>query len=694
MSLQKELADNPLFRNSQEFITDRQREQRFRVARQRVAEDYYRGVFYTAVNWSGFTEVDPQLLNANAAAPMFKYVIDGAAAAMGMTPYAPDVSVTAFTPTMKAAADVLLSAVNAIYEANGGTQLRRRLQHNVLMTGDAFLEAYFDPMMEDTVLMTYDELLAFMEQAPDFPIRGVSQFDGTRVLVQGRWGGVRIRFIPPGRVLVPAGVDHFDNAPYFSVTYYMPIGEARELVEKVGGDPADMQPDNIGNTLTAAGASQQGSFGTMVNAMNDPDGTALTARANVCALTLYWHRQPDGRYTVIYLAGVPASRPVAIQEGIPEHFITHVPSWQQPGFFWSSPFSLQLTKHQRQLNIVRTLRFSDFIESPKRFMLTPVGSEIVALNNDIGMPQVNFMQSSAGGSPQVVEVSFSGTAEWCRTEERIIIEQMMMLGRLSDLQRGSIPDRISQGALTAAAEITSSSLEVVNDCVMNGLGQCLQKAVNLITRDPNPALSYPRVSLGSSGYGGWGAAKWSSAEMSAGLRVKMKRGVPLPQSVRERIELAEKLFTSGILQSPQQVFDIAAGYVDPQFVPIEVRNNRMVATTEVDAMISGVVIATPQGVVYQDGMPLIQPAQDHAVHVTEHEVRLSDPGLTPELKQLLMAHIAEHREIIAEERKQAQLEATKEAVINSIATQAGQIAAAGADKATPAAMPQPAAVSS
>lgn len=685
MNLQAALANDPIFLNSQEFISDRQMEQRFRIARQSVAEDYYRGVFYTAVNWSGYTEVDPELLNANAANPLFKYVIDGAAAAMGMIPYAPDVTIQAFTPTMRAAAEVLLSAVNAIYEMNGGTQLRRRLQHAVLMTGDAFLEAYFDPMMEDTVLMTPEELHAFRAESPDFPIRGVSQFDGTRLLVQGRWGGVRIRFIPPGRVLVPAGVDNFDNAPYFAVTYYLPVSEARELVEKVGGNPEDMKPDNIGNTRTAAGRNQQGVYGTMVTAMNDPDGTSLTARANVCALTLYWHRQPDGRYTVLYLAGVPASRPVAIQENIPEHFITHIPSWQQPGFFWSSPFSLQLTKHQRMINIVRTLRFSDFIESPKRFMLTPVGSEIIALNNDIGMPQVNFMQSSAGGSPQVVEVGFSSTAEWCRTEERILSEQMMMLGRLSDLQRGNIPDRISQGALTQAAEITSSTLEVVNDGVMKGLGQCLQKAVNLITRDPHPALTYPRLSLGSTGYGSWGVAKWSSAEMSAGLRVTMKRGVPLPQGVRERIELAEKLFTSGILKSPEQVFDMAAGYLDTTFEPIEVRNNRMVATTEVDAMISGAVVATPEGVAYVDGTPLIQPAQDHSVHVAEHEIRLSDPSLTPDLKQLLMAHVEEHRAIIAEERRQAQLEATKQAVINSIATQAGQIAAAGADKATPTA---------
>lgn len=644
-----------------------------------IYEDYYRGNFFRRFDYRwGWSVPDgemPDMFNPN----YIQFIADNAVAALTQQAIEPVVNAQPFNSTTAQMAAITQTVVRKFYRDAGGHEFYDTIAAQTYTQGDVFYRAVFDPHMEDTLILSADEL-EMMQRMPDFPNMApsfVSQYDERRFLVTMRAGGIRMQRINATQVFVPDGVMDLETAPWFAIVHVMPVVNAEEMLRDVPNAKLDQiraqAVTNRRSPLNSANNSFSGGYAFAYdNLPNSQESVYYTAEdQGLCVIHEEWVR--DGaEWSVRYYAGTDSPKLIGKVEPVRVFPFVHFHMNRSPNYFWACAPVGNLIKGQIAISKLRTHRLLTFLDSPGDMLIGPKGLEI---DNLTTAKSIQIVYYSGAVAPQVVRFENSQT-RFMAEFEQAIFQEMLMLGRVNALQMGQIPDRASQNALAMMNNISTSPMQRPERMIQNGIARLLEKAVRVF-RDSGPLATFPRIALGISPGSERLAEEWSNESLALPLSVTMEKRVPLPTSSDARYDMGMRLLQGGLFAPEndpalRRFRQFVSGEDSILFQSHFEEMSIHEAEAENRLILSGVVqlipdaeTLTPAGnntigaevrmvaLNTRTGEKLFKTTQDHLIHIDRHHRKLADPNLSPGVRQVLEQHmIGEHEAIVAEREKQ------------------------------------------
>ena len=646
-----------------------------RTAMTQLSENQVDGIqWYRFSRQLGYIYRDDEVM-AGMILNYLRYVLDLAHASLTANSFSPECYSVTNTPALNRAAQVGTTVLRDVYLRNGGAARQKFVAKTAMIRGSHFVRPEIDETALDSLILSPDRMQQFVNMSGMQPLN-IEPISEREVRGLFRLGHVAERDISCNNVVVPNGVESFKDTPWFSVTHYMPVEQVQKFCEEKGADPEQVKAARI-RDLRALNMSEefpiiQGSY-SFESREDSTESNLLSERSNVGVLTEFWNREDDGSWTCLYFANIDRDYYVGGEGGYTDHNYVMYSCWNRPGRFWPAPYTTDLIQIQRTINKVASVQLRHFIKSAKDMLFLPKGARILSIGAKEGTNIVEYSPLS-GHAPQFVSVGSS------------IMEQlsallgkyeglMLQFGKVSSSMQGEVPDRISEGALGMAYSQNNRTLGELSENFQQSEREKWKKELELVRNSPN--FNLPRIAtmLGSDGRPL--AMEWKNTDLSAHLLLQAKPSAEMPETVMERTARATELWAQGFfqpgLEGARDMFNQSVGtgktqapnddmqkYAEMQAI----EENQLIQIGQI-AIVPIVQVTGPQEdksmnkisimVNSQTGKPLVQPWQNHVVHLEVLDELIQNPSTPDPIRQMAVFHQAEHqRELQAAEAMQQQ----------------------------------------
>lgn len=677
----------------QQQLREAEKNKLARMAVTQLSENQYEGTqWYRFSRQFGYIYRDDEIMEGMIL-NYIRYCVDLAHSALTSTSYIPEAYSLTNTPSLNRSSKVGTVVLKDIFERNGGVARQKYIAKTFMIRGDHFVKLEIDDNLLDSLVLPQDQLQQFINLSGLQPIT-VEPASDTEYRAVFRLGHIVERDISSNHVVIPNGVEHFKDTPWFSVTHYMPLSQVQAFCEKMGADPEKVKPARIRDirslNMSQEFATVQSSYTYEVRE-DAVDGSTFTEKSNIAVMTEFWNKESDGTWTCLYFANINRDHYMGGEPGIIEHPYIHYGCWDRPGKFWSMPHTTDLIQIQRTINKLASVQLRHFIKSAKDIIFVPKGSRLVSIDAKEGTSIVEY-SALTGHAPQFVSVGSSIMQQL--TELLGMYEgKMLQLSRVSEAMQGDVPDRVSQGTMTMAYNQDRSTLGYLASKFEQAEREKWKKSLEIVRNSPN--FNLPRLAsmLGSDNRPL--AMEWKNSDLSAHLMINAKPSSSSPETLAERTARSMELWGLGFFQ-PQMAEARALfnEYVDSGQTPAPdddmqkyaemqaLEENQLIQTGQVQ-IVPIVQVTGPQQdkemnkisimVSSVSGRPLVQPWQNHAAHLEVLDELIQNPSTPEQIRQLAVFHQAEHQREMAAAQAQAAQSMYNDLSQQSIANAAGPI---------------------
>lgn len=708
-----------------EFVASREEDKESRIEMSLLCEGHYNGnVWYRMHQHNGLVYADYRMFDGVLVNDT-RRVIDMAHASMIGDRFISQAYASSNTEADIRAADAANAVLQEVFYRTGSFAKQQERGLKVLVRGDHFVKVEVDPSLIDQLVFESEaELNEFIGETGMRPIGPISSMGGSRLTGDFQVGHIAHREISPNLVVVPNGIESFDQARRFAVVYMLPIETIRLLAESEGADPELIKPVETfdrrrpGLSTSGRGYSSQ-SLGNNYRA-NSQSGHRLDASGGVGMLTEYVEQDSNGYWMSVYIANKEMDVYVAESHGLREHGYVHFPGRRRLGEFWGAGMSESLWWPQVVVNKMRTLQINQLKDNVKDFILAPKGSAISSVSKRADMRVVEY-NPHANMAPQHVAVG----SQWANDISAALgyYERMFLdLAGVSQIMAGNAPDRISSETAQLAGDFSTKTLQVLWAGYKTADEELARKTLYMAKQ--SPFFSVQRIAAGMGAGGRVAATEFKLGDLSGSTRIRAKAQRPNELTQREMMQSAKELAAYGFFESDpasQGRRDVMVEWIrggeTTDFKPRIARIEEAGARTENELFRSNQVFIKETAMVMPDGTPaigedgqptirrsilkpntepMLHPAHNHELHIAIHtellQELIANPNHDSGIVEALQVHIQEeHQPIIDQQAAQSRAQELQQRSEDSVADTAGQMATtqiANAGKAASAANPE------
>ena len=702
-------GSRPIHQEARQFVAFHARGKFAQCASSILAQNYYDYRQYIAYNKAnGSLYVDPEIYNGKIV-NLCKWAVDIAHTEVSRERYIPEAYVTADSAEAERRAEVATLVLQDIHERNGGYAGDSDLMLRLMNSGDKFLRPEIDPHALDFLLLTPDELEAYVRMTGKQPI-DVEEAGNGRLQAMFRMGHVVHRIIDGNNVILPHGQSSFADCDRFAIVHYLPVERIQAIAQQLAGgeDPELVKSVYIEDILAPPMQDMTGSFGnSQGDASQWQDATGArtyTQDSGMGQCMEYWRRDVlgSGDWTCHYFANMDWSLYLGESGPHMKHLLTHFKCRHRGQR--TTPFGTNMISgmagHQTTVNKSATQIIECVRNGMKETVFVPQGTALNSFS-DAQYTVVTYTGRHDANAIKVVTMppqTMTVMQDLLRTYEGFFLRE----ARVSEIQQGNVPERMSEALYEEIRRGNRDTLADMVDRFQASMKEVWTNDLFIVQQSGIFGLPRLRTKLGDRGE--LMAREFVGAGVSLACQIRVKQGVPRPQSSDDRRSFAKELARDvpGIFQPDAMGDAIRKGFGD--FIDSgDIRSvrsrverlNRRNALEENDRIVrlqvtirsdygvqgqpgSAILTQAPQQVVDARTMiPLFHAIQMHDIHMEIHNEKLAELDAGTREFDFMLLHLQEHQQHMDQVEADAREEALKQTTDESMAEFSPQLVAAG-----------------
>ena len=699
----------PIHQEARQFMGFHARGKFAQCAASILAQNYYDYRQYYGYNKdNGSLYIDPEIYRGKVV-NLCKWAVDIAHTEVSRERYIPEAYVTADSSEAERRAEVASMVLMDIHERNGGYAGDSDLMLRLMNSGDKFMRPEIDPHALDYLVLSPDELEAYIRMSGKRPI-DVEDVGSGMLQAMFRMGHVVERIIDANNVVLPHGQSTFADCDRFAIVHYLPTERIQMLAQYLSGgdDPALVKAVQVEDIMTPP---QQDMMSTLASGTGDAaqwidttGGRSFTEQSGIGQCMEYWRRDVlgTGDWFCHYFANMGWSHFLGSSGPHLKHLLTHFQCrkrGQRTTAFGTNMIS-GMAGHQTTVNKSATAIIDAVRDGLKETVFVPMGTKVESFSN----AQYRIAYYTGRHDASAIKVvtmppqTMTVMQELLRTYEGFFLRE----ARVSEIQQGNVPSRMSEGLYEEIRKGNRDTLADMVDRFYVSRKESWEN--NLFLVQKSGVFDLPRLRTRIGDKGDVLAREFVGAGVSLACQVRVKQGLPRPDSPNDRRAFAKELARDvpGFFQpgpAGDEVRKRFGDFVDSGDIRASrsklERVNRRNALDENDRICrnqtilrndfgmqgapgQAVLTQAPQLVVDARTMiPLFHKTQLHELHIEEHTLKLSELNMGTREFDMMMLHLAEHQNFIEEQHEAARQEALKQSYDEAMTEFSPQLVAAG-----------------